>query len=151
MADKRVTVTNEALLDVLGQLGERLDDMTPAMRPISQVLLDSIEHAYATQADPATATTWQELAARTIEQREERGYWPGKIMQQTGQLAASETAAYGPRFAEAGSNKVYAAIQHFGGQAGRARATTIPARPRYALSPIGEADVLDIVARYLLP
>lgn len=46
---------------------------------------------------------------------------------------------------EHGSNMVYAAIHHFGGDAGRNRSVEIPARPVIGINSDDQMEVLDIV------
>lgn len=50
---------------------------------------------------------------------------------------------------EIGSPQKYAAIQHFGGKAGRGRKITIPARPFLGLSPADEEMVVRTAEEYL--
>lgn len=50
---------------------------------------------------------------------------------------------------EVGTNLVYAAIHQFGGQAGRGRRTTIPARPFLGLSRDDEAELAAVTDEYL--
>jgi phage virion morphogenesis protein len=47
----------------------------------------------------------------------------------TGQLATSITAEATSQGVTIGTNKAYGAIHHFGGQAGRNKKVTLPARP----------------------
>lgn len=58
---------------------------------------------------------WQRLSHQTIKQREKKGYWPGKILQRTGQLKRSILSSYGEDFAQVSTNLIYAAIQNYGG------------------------------------
>lgn len=62
----------------------------------------------------------------------------GKTLQLTGQLAASISTKISNGFAQIGSNKKYAAIHHLGGQAGRGRKVTIPARPYLPINGSGQ-------------
>lgn len=62
----------------------------------------------------------------------------GKTLQLSGQLAASISTQSGNGYARIGSNKVYAAIHHFGGQAGRGKKLTLPARPYLPLNADGQ-------------
>ena len=79
----------------------------------------------------------------------------GKTLQKSGQLAASITSRAGTDFARIGSNKKYAAIHHLGGQAGRGKKLTLPARPYLPISGKGklqrgaEDNILDIALKAL--
>lgn len=148
--DLAIDVTDRDVIDALDQLLASGKDLRPAMRQISQVLLDNIEEALDNEADPETGAPWQNLAESTIAQRLAKGKWPGKMLQLSqGGLASSFSASYGADFAQAGSNKPYAAIHHFGGLAGRGGKVHIPARPYAGLSPEGRDEVLDILTRHL--
>ena len=48
-----------------------------------------------------------------------------------------------------GSNKVYAAIHQLGGQAGKNKKTTIPARPYLKLTDDNLEEILEQTKRYL--
>jgi phage virion morphogenesis protein len=48
-----------------------------------------------------------------------------------------------------GVNKVYAAIHHFGGPAGRGRKVTIPPRPYLGLSEADREEIRAILNDYL--
>ena len=105
-------VSDSTVLDRLGQIVTRLDDTAPIMNQVSLVLLAQTEQAFAKGGSPVA---WQDLSGRTIKERTRRGTWPGQILQDSGQLAASITASSGKDFAQIGTNKAYAAIHQFGG------------------------------------
>lgn len=58
---------------------------------------------------------WQKLSPKTVEQRKKKGYWPGKILQRTGQLKRSILSSYGENYAQVSTNLIYAAIHNYGG------------------------------------
>lgn len=86
------------------------------------------------------------------QRRQDAGF---RILQHTGQLAASVSTDYDSTQAVIGSNKVYAAIHQFGGEAGRGRKVEIPARPYLPittdgkLQPVAREEVLDTILRHL--
>lgn len=146
-------------------------DASPIMREVAGVLADESEEAFQRQADPSTGVPWERLKDSTIEGREARGHWPGKILQVTGGLAQSITTDYGANFAAIGSNKEYAAIQQLGGQtrphvilprnkkalafkgilAKRVNhpGSKLPARPYMGLSTSGQQEIGVIFERVL--
>lgn len=74
---------------------------------------------------------WKDLADSTKKQRARQGNWPGQILVRSGTrsgLMGSISYDARPKEVVFVANKPYAAIQNFGGQAGRKRATEIPAR-----------------------
>lgn len=124
-------------------------DLAPLMRQVAATLDDITEQAFADQSDPTTATPWQELKPRTIKARTKRDYWPGKILQQRGQLAASITSEYGKDYAAVGTNTIYARIHQLGGHAGRGKKTPIPARPYLGVPDHGRDEILDLLRAHI--
>lgn len=84
-------------------------DLTPANRAIAQLLLARTEANLAAEAGPGGP--WPALSAAV---RKRRGAG-AKALQDTGRLAASVTPFWGEAEAGIGSNAVYAAIHHLGG------------------------------------
>lgn len=159
-------IEDEDLRRDFNRLIAGLTDMTPVMRAIAGTLMDVTEENFAQQGRPA----W--LGIQPRKNRE-----GGKILQDTVRLAASITPDFGPDFAQVGTNLVYAAIQHLGGQtkphvirAKRAKAlafggifrksvnhpgSKIPARPFLPITadgqmqPEAESAIMDDVQHYL--
>ena len=114
---------------------------------------------------------WKKLAESTIEERTkgrggefpEAPSWPGKILARRGGdngLLGSLFSDSGRDWAHvgAGSGKsaAYAMIHQFGGQAGRGKKVTIPARPYMPITPTGdditpeaEASITALTLEYL--
>jgi phage virion morphogenesis protein len=146
-------------------------DASDLMRGIEGVLLDETEQAFETESDPATGVPWADLAASTIESRTASGHWPGKIMQRSGQLAASYVTDSGPDYSRIGSSKAQAAIQNLGGKtkphkiAPRNKkalafgggiyrevqhpGSVLPARPQMGISERGRDDIGALLDSYL--
>lgn len=138
--------------DALEHLAEGIADASPLMRAISAEFLSQTEANFEAEGRPH----WMGLAPSTIRQRQRQGTWPGKILQRSaGGLAASVSPFHDSSSAGIGSNKVYAAIQHLGGEAGRGHRTTIPSRPYMPmdkdgnLQPEAEEAILGVVNDYL--
>lgn len=145
----RVEIEDRAVLDALEDLRARVSDLTPVMADVAQALASETERRFE-QEGPG----WPSLANSTILARMKSSHWPGKMLQRSGQLAASIQTAHGRDYAQIGSNKVYAAIHQFGGPAGRGRKVTIPARPYLPivdgrLTDEAERTILDVVQGYL--
>lgn len=98
----------------------------PLMKEIAALMLDEVYENFEQEGRPK----WQSLSKSTIKERERKGFWPGKILQRTGQLLKSITSRYSNNSAEVGTNKVYAAIHQFGGEINFAARTEIFARKR---------------------
>ena len=90
----------------------RGQNMTPLMQRISGIMGGSFERNFAAGGRPA----WPDLAESTKKARKRKGTWdPGDILRVTGHLVNSVQEFFSPTTAGAGTNKIYAAIQHFGG------------------------------------
>ena len=137
--------------DELDHLAAGIADATPLMRSIAAEFESQTEANFEAEGRPA----WLGLKPSTIAQRTKHGTWPGRIMQISGQLAASYTSAFDQDSAIIGSNKVYAAIQNLGGKAGRGHKAILPARPQVPITPQGdlqpeaEEAVIGIANDYL--
>jgi phage virion morphogenesis protein len=107
----RIRVLEDTATPGLARLRERTGDLTPLMRQIAGIMDDAVEENFAREGRPR----WKDLAPATKKARARKGYWPGAILQQRGELAASITRHITSRSAAVGTNKRYAAIQHFGG------------------------------------
>ena len=150
-----VLVDDHQLRQALKNLQAAGQDMKPAMRKIAQAMALIVEDNFEAEGQPK----WEALSPVTIALRTKaaKGKTEGgfRILQDAGQLAGSISTDYGTEHATIGSNLVYAAIQQFGGMAGRGKKVEIPARPFlpiYAdgkLQPEASEEVLDTVMRHL--
>ncbi len=135
-----IEVDDEAVNAVLQRLVELGADMTPVTRPISEDMMAAVEDRFADEASPEGP--WADLAPSTKKAREKRGTWPGKILQESGQMLSrivpfysEDEAGVGTNYLAPGGDAILAAIHHFGtDRAGRNHSTTIPARPIFTLS-----------------
>ncbi len=138
------------------RLSRQARNMSPAFAEISELMVSAIEKNFQDEGRYQSADSpigggrkWPELSDKTKAQRSKEGKWPGKKLQVSGQLAASISADHGADYAQAGTNKPYAAIQHYGGKAGRGRKVTIPARPYMHLQPGDIQEANDIIREHL--
>lgn len=88
------------------------NNLQPLMTEISGIMADAVEQNFADQGRPQ----WDDLAPSTKKNRARRGKWPGQILQDSGQLAASVQPGASATSAWVGTNKAYAAIQQLGGE-----------------------------------
>lgn len=109
----QIKVLDEPAQQLLNELHNRMVNLRPVMRMFSETMMAAVEDNFEAEGRP---TKWPQLHPGTIEARKKRGYWPGKILQCTGQLLASIHPEYNDTEAVVGTNKNYAPIQHFGGQ-----------------------------------
>lgn len=152
----QIQVDDTRLKKRIADLMARSHDATPAFEEIGEMLLASIERNFANEgrySEPGSwrggSKTWDDLAASTIASRAKSGHWPGRILQVSGQLAASMSSRADSTGVTVGTNKVYAGIQNFGGQAGRGHKVTIPARPFVVVQDEDIDEAFDIIAAHL--
>lgn len=140
-----VKVDDRGAITLLKKLSKKMGDMSPVMKVIAGIMHDAVEENFKEEGRPR----WTPLASATIGQREKKGHWPGKILQVSGQLAASVTEKHTSRSAQVGTNKVYAAIHQFGGKAGRGHKVTIPARPFLKLDKGALEEIKRVIGEWM--
>ncbi len=149
----------------LAQLRDRVEDLTPLMDEIGSGLVTSTGRRFEDQAGP-DGQPWPSLAESTILQRlggkgraftkkgehtarSKRLLGGMKILQDQRRLEQSITHEPGRDQVEVGSNLVYAAIHQFGGEAGRGKAATIPARPYLGIDSEDEREIDGAIQAWL--
>jgi len=142
----KIKIDDVKLQEILKKLISKVQNLRPLMKNISGIIMDSVEENFEKEGRP---DKWQELAKSTIKQRKKKGHWPGRILQVRGELASSITSYYDSDSAIVGTNKVYAAIHQFGGDAGRGKKVKIPARPYLKLTENDQNQILKEVENHL--
>lgn len=112
-----LTVNNQRVRDHMSHVLRVLENPQPLMLNVAEELVAQTQLVFEDEGYPAKS--WESLRPSTIRQRTKKGYWPGKILQRVGLLASSIQASAGNNYAEAGTNLVYARIQHEGGKIAR--------------------------------
>ena len=151
---------------VLQNIRARVADPSELMSNVGELLESMAQQAFRDQGPG-----WKALAPSTIEQRTkgrggdnpEAPSWPGQILVRRG----GDGGLLGSLFSDSGSNwstvgegsgksAAYAMIQQFGGQAGRGKKVTIPARPTLPITQDGkdltepaERGILELTMDYL--
>lgn len=141
-----IKVDNKEILKALKTLSEKTQNLRPVMRNIAGIMMDSVEENFAQQGRPK----WKDLSEVTKKLRRKEGKWPGMILQKSqGGLVDSISSDYGDDYAIVGTNKKYAAIHQFGGDAGRKKKVKIPARPYLTLGDDAVEEIVDNINGYL--
>lgn len=141
-----IKINDKEIQQLLKKLAAKTQNLRPLMKNISGIMLDSVEENFEKEGRP---DKWTPLAKLTIRQRTKKGYWPGRILQMRGELASSITSKYDDNSAVVGTNKIYAAIHQFGGNAGRNKKVKIPARPYLMLGDVELDNISKIIKNYL--
>jgi phage virion morphogenesis protein len=100
-----IKIDSSAVEAVLRNLETAGRDMAPAFRAVAMSLLSLTEKRFADEGPG-----WPEWSPAYAATRE-----GGKMLQDTGQLAAAVDTDYGSHFALIGDSKIYAAIHQLGG------------------------------------
>lgn len=147
MADDfiEIKIDNKEVNKKLLDLATRGENLRPLMKNIAGVFAYSTEENFKEEGRPK----WTDLAESTKKQRMKTGHYPGQILQVTGQLASSISTYYDDNSAIIGSNLDYAAIHQLGGQTGKGKKTTIPARPYLQLTDEDFAEIIDETENFL--
>ena len=137
---------NREVLDKILEVAKQCEDLRPLMKNIAGIFADSTEDNFAEEGRP---DKWVELSEVTKNLRKEINKYPGQILQVTGQLASSVNTYYDNDSAIIGSNLAYAAIHQLGGQAGRNKKVTIPARPYIKLVDDDYDEIMHEIEEHL--
>lgn len=100
----KVKIDDSPVKELFARLSARVQDMTPAMRNIGEIIRASIDRNFASEGRPEK---WQKS-----KRAEHEG---GLTLTDTGILRRSFTVSAYPDRAEVGTNVKYAAIHQFGG------------------------------------
>lgn len=117
-------------------------NMKPLWTEIGSALEDSSRRRFETERAP-DGQAWEPISEPWRKTKEKKGFLTG-ILKMRGDLANSIRFEASGDYVEiiAGPTE-YAAIHQFGGEAGRNRATTIPARPYLGLSDEDREEIAD--------
>lgn len=99
--------------EIIELLKQKLKNNSTLMLSIAESMRVAVLKNFETEG--GRIKPWQRLAHKTIEQRKNKGYWPGKILQRTGQLKRSIISSAGDDYAQVSTNLIYAAIHNYGG------------------------------------
>lgn len=140
-----IKLDNKDVESKLLDLAKRSENLRPLMKNIAGIFAYSTEENFKEEGRP---DKWIDLSETTKKQRQKNGKYPGQILQVSGQLASSVSTAYDDNSALIGSNLAYAAIHQLGGQAGKNKKTTIPARPYLKLTDDNFEEIIYEVEKY---
>ena len=149
MADDKpieIKIDNKEVLTRLQELASRGENLRPLMKNIAGIMSTATEDNFKDEGRPEK---WVDLSETTKKQRQKIGKYPGQILQVSGQLASSVSTAYDNDSAVIGSNLAYAAIHQLGGQTGKNKKTTIPARPYLKLTDDNIEEIFDEINKFL--
>lgn len=143
----QVLIDDDRFTRMIAGMHDRVSSLEPAMRLVGQMMLESIDDTFAAEGRP---DAWEALADRTLDRKK-----PGlRILEgETGRLREGiHVDEVGKDFVDVAPDDLpYARIQHLGGEAGRNKASIIPARPYLVLlqgNDIGRVE--EIITDYIM-
>ena len=143
-----IKIDNQEVERKLQEIAKKSSNLRPLMKNIAGIFASATEDNFAEEGRP---DKWIDLSDVTKKQRKKIGKYPGQILQVTGQLASSVNTYYDDDSAIIGSNLAYAAIHQLGGQAGKNKKVTIPARPYLKLTDDDLEEIMESVEKYIQP
>lgn len=150
MAGVSIHIDTSQVKKKIAGILKRLDNAEPAMKVIGETALESIQRNFEEGGRPRK---WKDLAPSTKIARARRGKWPGKILMVSGAggglFGSISYNAYSDKVVMV-ANKIYAAIHHFGGMAGRGKKVKIPARPFMMIQDEDWQEMKEELSNYIL-
>lgn len=130
----------------LADLQRHMADLSPVMEQIADMLVVSTKKRFAAGTAP-DGTPWAANSPVTLARKSD----PRPLFGNSGDLNSRIFGDSGPDFVEVGSDRVYAAMMHYGGTKAAFPHLwgDIPARPFLGLSEMDEANVLDEISEWL--
>ncbi|MCA1492713.1 phage virion morphogenesis protein [Ensifer sp. NBAIM29] len=132
----------------LQSLIDRMENREGFLKNVGEHLLNSVRDNFESESGP-DGEKWQPLSPVTIALRERRGIGRAPILRVSGRLVGSYNYRASNDDVRIGSSLVYAAIQHFGGEAGHGRKGKIPARPHLGISSADQEIILKIAEEWI--
>ncbi len=152
MAEKEITIDLSDTINMLQGMQGRLQNTEAMNTSISELMLSDISQHFEDEQGPNGAD-WVDLADSTIQQRKKKGRPPFKKLQvrsrESGLLGSLQSVST-KNLAAVTTNKKYAAIHHFGGNAGPGRKVRIPARPFAYLSQSAIEQIQETITDHIL-
>lgn len=123
----KITLNDTQAVKSLQQIANQLQNPRRLYGVLGETLKKIHTDRFKAETDP-DGKKWQSLSPRTLARKAKKGK-STKILRQDGYLSDKTAYNYNDEQLEFGSDAKYARLHQFGGQAGRGRKVTVPARP----------------------
>ena len=137
-----IQLIDQDFREAIARLQVAAADLSPLMAQIAAHLEAVAQRAFENESDPNTGGKWAALSPRYLARRQRMGRWPGKILQLTGEMAASLVSESDADSALVAIGTSYAKYHQFG-------TSRMPARPFLGLDEQGEQDIRQATLDYL--
>lgn len=150
-----VKLDDQEVRAALAALADRLENMQPVMQAIGEDVMERTKRRFGTSTGP-DGQRWQPNAASTVlaaiermgskarlkngnlSKKAQKTLAGKKVLVDTGDLARQFYVRADAKSVTIGNSMIYAAIHQFGGQAGKGKKATIPARPFLPVTSAGD-------------
>lgn len=150
-----ITIDDSEVKAALTALAARIDNMQPVMQEIGEDIMERTKRRFGTSTGP-DGQRWQPNAASTVlaaiarmgskarlkngnlSKKAQKTLAGKRVLVDTGDLAREFEVKSTSRSVTVGNGMDYSAIHQFGGQAGKGKKITIPARPFLPVTSSGE-------------
>lgn len=150
-----ITIDDGEVKAALTALAARIDNMQPVMQEIGEDIMERTKRRFGTSTGP-DGQRWQQNAASTVlsmiarmgrkarlkngnlSKKAQKTLMGKKVLVDTGSLARQFEVTATANSVTVSNSMIYAAIHQFGGEAGRGKSVTIPARPFLPVTSSGE-------------
>jgi len=121
MSGVSIKIDDREVRKLLGGILKRIGNPGPAMKILGAIVRTSIVRNFEKGGRPEK---WQALSPETLKKKKGTAI----LREQDGLMGSVNYKPFNDKVVIS-ANKIYAAIHHFGGKAGRGKKVTIPARP----------------------
>jgi len=140
-----IKIDDREVRKLLGGILKRMSDTKPAMKILGAIARTSIVRNFEKGGRP---TKWKALSPETLKTKKGTA-----ILREQGMAGGLMGSINYKPFNDKvviSANKIYAAIHHFGGKAGRGRKVTIPARPYMMIQDEDWTDMKAALNDYII-
>lgn len=151
----KITVKSGPVTKTLTKLGERVNNMTPALKRVGEYLTQKSKQSFRNYRDPNDGTTWPSLSPVYAAWKRKNGYTKGPLTRKGRLRRSVHYVLTGKTKVAVGTNVEYGAIHQFGGggtSLGRSGGMSgaVPRRRFLGMSRSDEPKIQNIVKRYIM-
>ena len=139
-----ITIDDAPVRRALQRLQDSGTRLKPALEDIGEAMRLSTEERFSREEDP-DGRPWKPLNKKYRKRKKHP-----KILTESTNLRGRIDFETTPDGVRIGTNVIYGAIHQLGGQAGRNKSATIPARPYLGVSADDKETILRILRRHLM-
>jgi|GEM_PF-804944 len=144
----QITIHQARVQALFKRLAQRMDDMTPVMAEIGEIVTESVQRNFEEHRSPE-GEKWKELSPATVISKVLRGRNTDDILIDKTTLIKSIHPRASKDRVRVGTDVIYAAIHQFGGETGKGHAVDMPARPFLGIRAEDWPEIEDTINDWL--